>query len=71
MQPQPEQTFWMICRMPAHPRSETKPQQRYPSYLAACQAARQMSGKTGHHYGVLTLTDVFAPTSRLTDHGLF
>lgn len=67
----PEETFWMICRKPTHPNAKPAPKQRYHSYLAAKNAAIDMAAKTGAEFAVLTCTDVFKPTDRLRDHGLF
>ena len=67
----PEETFWMICRKPTHPNAKPEPKQLYQSYLSAKRAAIDMASKTGAEFAVLTCTDVFKPTDRLLDHGLF
>ncbi|OWU83827.1 hypothetical protein ATO6_15470 [Oceanicola sp. 22II-s10i] len=69
--PLPEETFWMICQKPMHPNAQPSPKKRYLSYLAAKRAAIEMASNTGRDFAVLTCTDVFRPTDRLNDHGLF
>lgn len=50
--------FWMICRMPTHAGSETRPQLRYPSRADARSAARDMAARNGHPFVVLEAVEL-------------
>lgn len=62
----PTTRFWMICRKPTHPNSETKPQKRYPSLDVARDKARELARADGHPFLVLEVVEEVRPTDALT-----
>ena len=70
MQPDRSQVFWMVCRMPTHPRSQTQPKVRYAHRDAAWDDAARLARETGSDYGILRLDEVVTPRARLTENRL-
>ncbi|MFX4298539.1 hypothetical protein [Pseudosulfitobacter pseudonitzschiae] len=45
--------FWMVCRKPTGPRSNSEPRVRYATFEDAMAAPRKLAKETGHQFHIL------------------
>jgi hypothetical protein len=50
--------FWMVCRAPTHPGSQTRPVERYPSLADARAAARRLALTGGAAFVILETVEI-------------
>lgn len=56
--------FWMICRKPTGPHSQTRPVQRYSHLADAETDARRLAADTGAQFLILETVGVIDPADR-------